>query len=288
MVPILTISGKFDVTEADGLFETVDGWGNPNFTKRCTLDLSDVEFMDPAGLTAVAQAAALLRHRGWSPSVQFPSRADVSQYLSRMGLRRAMRGVGRCVAAPRSRRFRGSSALVELTTIRNTGDVEGFLGGLADQVADILEEELGYSGADVGNFCNVISELTRNIIDHSESVGYVAAQRYTRSRDHQRYAWISVGDIGVGLRATLGQRYNVASWSDEQVLLHALLPAYSRHPGRGLGLTFVQKVCQDYQGSLHFRSGRCRLYIRGQRVFRVDGGYFPGTQVAISLLQKAA
>lgn len=285
----IKIDGKFDAPEADQLFATVAGWGEPNGARQCTIDLTDLDFMSPAGLTAVAQSAALLKHRGWSPSIRFPDRPDVSQYLTRMGFRRAMRGLGRSLAAPRAgRRFRKSTALVELTTIRDTGDVDGLHEGLADRVAGILEDELGYSGADVGNFCNVISELTRNIIDHSESLGYVAAQRYTRGADQQRFALISVGDIGRGLRATLGQRYPVKGWTDEQVLLRALLPEYSRHPGRGLGLAFVQKVCQDYRGSLHFRSGSCRLYLRGRKAFRVDTGWFPGTQVAISLQEKTA
>jgi len=74
-------------------------------------------------------------------------------------------------------------------------------------------------------------------------VGYVAAQRYTRSKDHRKFALISVGDVGLGLRATLGQRYPVDGWTDEQVLLRALAPEYSRHPGRGLGLAFVEKIC---------------------------------------------
>jgi len=92
--------------------------------------------MSPAGLTAVAQSATLLKNRGWSPSTRFPDRSDVSHYLARMGFRRAMRGVGRCLAAPRGdRRFRASTALVELTKIRDTGDVEGLLDGLSETVA---------------------------------------------------------------------------------------------------------------------------------------------------------
>lgn len=284
---IARISGKLDAPEADELFQTVTGWGNPDGTRRCVIDLSELEFMLPAGLTALVQSVTHLKQNGWSPSVQFPVRQDVGKYLARMGLRRALRGVGRCIGGPKTnRRFRTSTALVELTPIRDTGDVEGLLDGLSDKVAGILESELGYSEADVGNFCNVISELSRNIIDHSGAVGFVAAQRYTKTKDRERYALISVGDVGVGLRSTLGQRYPVAQWSDADVLLRALMPEYSRHANRGLGLAFVQRVCQDYRGSLHIRSGACRLYIRGRKAFRVDAGWFPGTQVAISLQQK--
>jgi anti-anti-sigma factor len=283
------IDGKLDAPEADELFRTITSWGDPNASRRCVIDLTDLEFMLPAGLTAVVQCAAHLKDRGWSPTVRFPARDDVGAYLARMGFRRALRGVARSIGGPRSNlRFRTSTALVELTTVRDTGDVDGLIEGLSDRVAGILEAELGYSGADVGNFCNVLSELSRNIIDHSQSAGYVAAQRYTRSKDNERFALISVGDAGVGLRATLGQRYPVAKWSDADVLLRALMPEYSRHPNRGLGLAFVQKVCQDYRGSLHIRTGGCRLYIRGRKVFRVDAAWFTGTQVAISLQQKEA
>ena len=33
------------------------------------------------------------------------------------------------------------------------------------------------------------------LLDHSQSVGYVAAQRYTRSKDKEHFALISVGDV---------------------------------------------------------------------------------------------
>ncbi len=287
-IPIATIRGKLDAPEADGLFQAVTAWRSSDDVSRCVIDLSELQFMTPAGLTAVVQSVRFLKEQGWSPAVRFPADEKVSQYLARMGLRRGLRGIGRCIAAPRAHRsYAASTALVELTTIRDTGDVDALLEGLSDRVAGILKTELGYSVSDVGAFCNVISELSRNIIDHSEAVGYVAAQRYSRSSDGQKYALISVGDAGLGLRATLGQRYPVSRWTDEQVIVKALLPEYSRHPGRGLGLAFVQKVCQDYRGSLHIRSGACRLYLRGRKAYRVDSSSFPGTQLAISLQQKS-
>jgi anti-sigma regulatory factor (Ser/Thr protein kinase) len=175
--------------------------------------------------------------------------------------------------------------LLELTVIEDSKDVEVLLSGLTDRVAQILARELQYAPADVQNFANVISELCRNIIDHSESVGFVAAQRYTRT-DRDRFVLISVGDLGVGLRATLGQRYPVDLWSDSEVIRRALLKQYSRHPDRGLGLTFVKKVASDYRGSLHLRSGSGRIYIRDNRLLELAGPAFPGTQVTISLRER--
>jgi len=92
---IAKIDGKFDAPEADELFRTITGWGNPNASRRCVIDLTDLDFMLPAGLTAVVQSVAHLKDRGWSPSVRFPARNDVGAYLARMGIRRALRGLAR-------------------------------------------------------------------------------------------------------------------------------------------------------------------------------------------------
>ena len=89
------IDGKLDAPEADELFRTITSWGDPNASRRCVIDLTDLEFMLPAGLTAVVQCAAHLKDRGWSPTVRFPARDDVGAYLARMGFRRALRGVAR-------------------------------------------------------------------------------------------------------------------------------------------------------------------------------------------------
>lgn len=285
--PVINLTGKLDAPEVDDLLRQVVALGNASGSKRCRLDLSGVTFMAPAGLTGLIQSVLYLRRAGWSVGAVFPENEGTAMYLVRMGFKRAARGRCRCLSAPRGkRRYAASTALIELTPIQDSGDVDALMGGLTKRVAGILEKELGYSGADVGNFTNVISELCRNIIDHSGEVGFVAAQRYHRKTDGQGFALISVGDIGVGLRATLGQRYPVESWADETVLVRALLPEYSRHPNRGLGLTFVKQVCQRYRGSLHIRSGSGHLYIRGTAARSFNAGWFPGTQVSISLAQR--
>lgn len=283
---VIQLQGKFDVREVNELYRTVAALGRPVESGRCRLDLADVSFMAPVGLTGLIQAVVHLRSEGWSTTVNFPTSGGVAMYLVRMGFKRALRGRGRCLGAPPSKkRYAASTALVELTAIQDSGDVDDLLHRLTDRVGGILEQELGYSEGDIGNFTNVISELCRNIIDHSGAIGFVAAQRY-RQADGQRFALISVGDTGLGLRATLGQRYPVDSWSEETVLVRALLPEYSRHPNRGFGLTFVKKVCQDYRGSLYVRSGAGQLYIRGRKLLSFDVGWFPGTQISISLAQR--
>lgn len=250
------------------------------------IDLSSLSFIDPAGLIGLALCIEHLRGLGPKPSIHFPENEGIGHYLLRMGLRRFLRGRGRCHGAPRGRpRQRVTSALLELTVIERSSDVDTLLARLTDRVSRILTTELRYQPADVHNFASVISELCRNIIDHSESIGFVAAQRYTRA-DRDRFAVISVGDLGVGLRATLGRRYPVERWSDAEVIQRALLPQYSRHPNRGLGLTFVKKIASDYRGSLHLRSGASRIYLRGNRLLALAGAAFPGTQATISLRER--
>lgn len=279
-------SGKLDARGMEGCLHAATSY-NGDQRRSPVVDLSSLSFVDPAGLVGLALLVEHFCHRGPKPVVHYPEDASVGHYLLRMGLRRVLRGRARNRGAPRGRpRQRVTSALLELSIIEDTADVDELLGRLTDRVSRILKAELHYLPADVHNFAAVIAELCRNIVDHSGSIGFVAAQRYTRD-DHDRFAIISVGDVGVGLRATLGSRYPVNHWSDTEVLRKSLLPEFSRHPNRGMGLTFVEKVASDYRGSLHLRSGSSRIYIRGNRLFSIPGAPFPGTQATISLRERA-
>jgi anti-anti-sigma regulatory factor len=282
----LDCSGTLDARRLEVCLRAATA-GHGDQRRSPVVDLSSLSFVDPAGLVGLALCVEHLRQRGPKPVVHYPADDSVGHYLLRMGLRNVLRGRARNQRAPRGRpRQRISSALLELSIIEDTADVDKLLSRLTDRVGRILKAELHYLPADVHNFASVISELCRNIVDHSGSVGFVAAQRYTRG-DHDRFAVISVGDLGVGLRATLGTRYPVDQWSDTEVLRKSLLPEYSRHPDRGMGLTFVEKVASDYRGSLRLRSGSSCIYIRGNRLLSIPGAPFPGTQATISLRERA-
>lgn len=276
---------KLDPQTMDSVFGQVAAHGYVTDGRPVRIDLSDLQFVAPAGLTGIVLVVRELSERGWYPEVIFPKCPAAAFYVSRMQLESAVEDCAECtgrVGESHKEVLGTSHALLEVMPIEGRKDADGLLKYVDEQVRGILAKELGYEAKDVGNFANVLSELAHNIIDHSESSGCIAAQSYRR-RDGSNFALVSVGDRGIGLRGSLAKRFDVSSWTDSQVILNALRPEYSRHPDRGMGLAFVKKVCKDYRGSLDLSTGRSRVFIRGSKGRQVVRDEFPGTQISISL-----
>ena len=111
-------------------------------------------------------------------------------------------------------------------------------------------------------------------------------QRYT-SRAGRKFVIIGVADLGIGIRESLGKRFSQArEWPHYRAIANALRKDFSRYPDRGLGLYVISQIVNQYHGSLDIRSGDTSLYVR-QRARWVQSCPFPGTQVGISLSEKA-
>ena len=151
-----------------------------------------------------------------------------------------------------------------------------------ERVGAILQNELNFKKKEINNFSTIISELCYNIKDHSEDKGFVAVQRYTGKVDGKKYVVVGVGDLGIGIKNSLGKRFEVSAWSHLDAIIAAIKKEYSAFPDRGLGLYMVSKIIKDYRGALHIRSGNSRLYLR-YNPRGVQACFFPGTQISISL-----
>jgi len=275
---------KLDTPQVDGLFAAVMAAGASICSEKFLIDLSTHTFVNPAGMTGVALAVRVLRERGWSPVVLFPTSDQAAGYLCYMGVDTVLKDMAECRNADGPKHAGSSDVLLELTKIEKSADVEGIRREIHDRVTAILRNQLKYKEKDVQAFAGVISELAQNIVDHSAGIGYVAAQTYRSAQG--RFVYLSVADSGIGLRNSLAERFpQAANWEDTEVIVNAMRPEFSRFANRGLGLTFVRKVCLDFKGTLQIRTGRTRLYLRAAKVHPFTGDAFPGTQVAISFFQ---
>ncbi|MCC7263318.1 MAG: ATP-binding protein [Candidatus Latescibacteria bacterium] len=254
------------------------------------IDLEEVAFVPPYGLVVLCLIGRYARTLCGQVWYRLPRSAPLRRYLGRMGFAEAVAGFAELCGPPlpaETDRVRGESeALLELTRIEERVDVERVLAQIAARVEAILAAELRYTAVEISRFKNVVAELCHNILDHSQNWGYVAAQRYQDPQTGAKYAVIGVGDLGIGIKKSLAQRYEVGEWSHAQAILNALKKNCSRDPSRGLGLYVVEQICRRYGGSLQVKSGDTRVYVRGRRHSEHRSAFFPGTLLSISLCQR--
>lgn len=252
------------------------------------LDLSKLGFVDPYGMAMLCLIGRRLSERFGSVSGRLPQDPRIESYLTRM---RVFEEVGKHVTLSRDPETEHPPAhnesLLEVQEISQRGDVDEVLSLIESRVSSILTEELGYAVKEVTDFKQVVAELCHNILDHSQDRGLLVAQRYTNHKLNRKFAIISVCDLGMGIRESLGSRFDIASWSHGDAILKAARKEFSREAARGLGLYIVNGICQQYRGSLHIRSGDARAYFRGKRSHVYASDAFPGTQVSITLYEKA-
>jgi anti-sigma regulatory factor (Ser/Thr protein kinase) len=253
--------------------------------RRICIDLSHVNFVDPYGLTGLWGLGRHLKNHNHYVSIRLPSNLAVQTYLFRMGFFKALEEEGvdfeGLITEP-SNLHGESDVLLEMTPINEVENITAIIQHILNQVSRILRQQLGYTDRDVANFSTTLAEACQNVFDHSGDRGMTAVQCYTGPRG-RKFVIIGVVDCGCGIRDSLAERYREAAhWDHRTAILMALRKDYSRFPDRGLGLYRISQIINEYQGSLHIRSGDTRLHLRkGARSY--TSGDFPGTQLSMSL-----
>jgi anti-sigma regulatory factor (Ser/Thr protein kinase) len=180
-----------------------------------------------------------------------------------------------------------SDVLLEITPIAKTDDIHYIVGKVRDRAQAILATHLHYDDRAINSFIVALSEVCQNIIEHSETTGYVGIQKYHFPKLGKNVVKISVMDVGIGFRRSLSARFSLKSDLDaiEQALLHQA----SRYAdeGRGHGLAGVRRFVTEWNGKISIRSGTAKYSIippwaRGrERELRL--ALFPGAQINIML-----
>jgi hypothetical protein len=164
------------------------------------------------------------------------------------------------------------------------------IGVMLRKTGEILQS-LSFTPIGRGHVMEVLSELSSNVLDHAQSEfgGVVTTQTYRSRRSGTRYLVMSIGDAGIGVRASLKDNEKLASRleSDAQALGVAVGMGNSRFAsgGRGGGLPRVLEIARKYGGSVAIRSGAGALAFQGEgekrRLF--DAPFQRGTQLRIML-----
>lgn len=260
---VVSVPGSLDQQTVDEFFDEVSRLD----AERTLFDARHVRWVDPNGMVALLVAGAVAgRRSGERPRLEPPESADVTGYLARMGFFEQAQEVFEVSKRPGRRPSAGGSdVLLEITRIAANADVHAVVDRVQRGAGEILSSRLGYPPSAVVQFSVILSEVCQNILEHSESEGWVAAQAYNWARRLGRYVVvISVMDMGRGFRGSLGDQHSARygdRWGDATALEAAFLHGLTRFPdsGRGQGIQQMRRQVQRWNGSISVRSGTARI-----------------------------
>lgn len=256
-------------------------------------DLADI-FLDLRAVTtiepyALVMLCALLRHmaeNGRRPYLLLPESEPVLAVLQRAGLAPTVEAYSGNRLRVEVGRWEAEAApvLVGLASIHDAADVERVRCGLSRARAEV-EAHLDLGPGEGALLEASLVELAQNVWQHSEDWGMVCVGRGVQPRTGRRSVTIAVADLGVGMRRSLAQRYEVTDWSDADAIVHATRPGYSRcGDQRGIGLTQVLAMARRFDGALVIRSGGARVHFADRRAHPTAP--FPGVQVSLTLRER--
>lgn len=205
--------------------------------------------------------------------------------------------------ASQSRVFFDRSAIVRQGLARSAVILPLHLIGYRGAEKRILDElydplfQQGFSEEYCGHIGWIIGELCDNAHTHSNGPCYLVIEALSSQSGSTdtRFLSISVGDIGVGIPASLRMNPKYETFSDGVLFLMAFLSKVSRMdviPERGKGLSDVASIAIGNGSWLRVDSGGLGLFLRftdpGRSVIeRVEPTLpIPGTRFSLVLIDK--
>ena len=283
------------------IIPVIDGISKDNCQdqKSLFLNLKGCEFIDPYGMVGILEIGKYINGKGRKVVLSLPESDDVLKYLERMDF---FEYAGQYFVldppAPslsdRYLRSRSSDVLLEIKRIEDADDIHAIVDRVMERAETILATHLNYDKKTIDGFVVALSEVCQNIIEHSESTGFVGIQKYFfEKRLNKNVVKIAVMDTGIGFKSSLRERFSDEygdRWTDLLALEKALIQGASRYRdvGRGHGLAAVKRFVERWQGRLSIRSGSAKLSIlpsweRFRRPRQTNLPFFPGAQIGIIL-----
>ncbi|MBI4690199.1 MAG: sensor histidine kinase [Nitrospirae bacterium] len=260
--------------------------------KEFSIDLRNVTFVDPYGMVGILEIGELLKSERNRKSICLPESEEVLKYLERMDFFKFADKY--FILEPSKPRISGkylrsaySDVLLEITPIEKSDDIHFIVSKVKERANAILTRHLYYDERAINGFIVAISEVCQNIIEHSETKGFVGIQKYHFQNLNKNIVKIAVMDTGIGIRKSLSERFPIKS--DFDAIGRALLHGASRYAdeGRGHGLAAVRRFVNQWNGRLSIRSGTAKLLLipEWSRGKEKETGltHFPGTQINIML-----
>jgi hypothetical protein len=227
------------------------------------LSFADLAWVPPSAMVAAAAQAHRARDEGVPFALEGPVAGEPAHYAARMRLGRVLTELGATHDLPAVREHDRQEDLIEVIRIDSVSAV--------DRLARMVHRKVLPRGAELaGALHRSVAEVGENVMDHSGTVGYLAAQTLPRRRE----LLIAIADAGVGVLATLAHR---GVTTHEDAIALATQERVSRYdePDRGRGLPSALRLIGGEAGSLYIASGTAaiRHFPSTRRYSAVDGEY---------------
>lgn len=256
------------------------------------MDLRDVSFIDPYGMVGILEVGRFFNAGGMRKTILLPRSEDVLKYLERMDFFKYAGSyfyldAGGPNMHDRFLRSSHSDVLLEITPVEKSDDIHFIVGKVKNRAHTILDRHLHYDDHAINGFIVALSEVCQNVIEHSESTGFVGIQKYHFHNLERNVVKIAVMDLGIGFRESLSER--VTTVNDIEAIKQALLYGVSRYvdEGRGHGLAGVRRFVNQWNGKISIRSGTAKYSIIPDwgwgKEKEVNLIPFPGAQINIML-----
>lgn len=291
---IVTVPSSLDERTFDAMIRSfAEGSGG-----RTLVDARHLAWVDPYGMLGLLAVGAVAARSGDRPVLHLPEMADVLSYLARMGFFEQAESIYE-IHGPQRRSRAGdteSDVLLEITPIRSHTDIHEVVDRVHVRAQAILTRQLAYPANESFQFAVILAEVCQNIVDHAGAEGWVAVQRYSRTRRLNRpVVRIGVVDLGIGFKESLtsthagrfGER-----WGDATALEAAFIHGLTRFhdPGRGQGIQQIRRRVAKWNAKFSIRSGTARIadIPDWDDAPPLEEGlpHFPGTQISIELPKR--
>ena len=216
---------------------------------------------------------------GITIDVHWPRNASVTGWMGAMGFFEEINGLG--FRAPRGPAA-SYKALQPIAHIVEEGEVSL----LVNRFENRLRKRYPLTDQSRNALVKVMFELFQNIPQHSNATGEIAdSHGLAAMQDYADSIFLSVADMGIGLRKSLATRKEFSKLTDASALNKIVFEGMSRFsdPGHGGELRRIASLAHKWGGLLVIRSGEALLYMDVERGELYDAPYFPGVQIGLRL-----
>lgn len=221
----------------------------PDAKNDITIDLSACEYFGPVGVAILSLLIKELRARGHTISVIPPVLPQLKAYSEYSGFAQMSWGGP---PANLDHPLNETTPIV-FTTQRRDSEI--------GRVVQLVQRHTAICQDMIQSLQTLLAELLMNIQDHAGAEGVMTARWFPSDQTVR----IVIADLGVGLRSTLTQSYEVRS--DHHAIELALMEhTSSKRQSRnfGNGLPVVHTLMRRNKGDLILASGSAILSLTGQ------------------------
>jgi hypothetical protein len=232
------------------------------------MSFADLQWVPPSAMVAAAAQAHRAQLEGVGFELHGPTDSEPAHYAARMRLGRVLAELDARHDLPSVREHDRQEDLIEVIRLDSVHAV--------DRLARLVYRKVLPRGTELATALHrSVAEVGENVMDHSGTIGYLAAQTLPRRRE----LLIAIADAGIGMLATLAHR---GVRTHEAAIALATQENVSRYdePDRGRGLPSALRLIGRESGSLYIASGTSaiRHFPTTRRYSEVEQAY-PGTIV---------